>query len=104
MAFDRKGERGGEQGDDGDRRPGAKRPSPPSTRPRSQSAAATERTRIASAAIVPSPGSRAVAQQIAQSSANPTAGASQDQRLAPQSASAACPIASEAPQTARTAA
>jgi hypothetical protein len=47
----------------------------------------------------PCPGSRTVPQQIAQSRASPTAGESHDQRLTPQSAIAACPIANEEAQT-----
>jgi hypothetical protein len=57
-----------------------------------------------SAEITPSPGSRTVPQQIAQSSASPTAGESQDHPLPPQSPIAACPTASEDAQIASTAA
>ena len=53
---------------------------------------------------MPSPGSRTVAQQTAQSSASPTAGESHDQRRAPQRAIAAWPIASDDAHTASTAA
>src|ERR1041384_4488361 len=54
--------------------------------------------------VIPLPGRRTVPQQTAQSSANPTAGESHDQCRAPQSAMAACPIASEEPHTASAAA
>ena len=77
---------------------------PPSTRPRRKSTAATVSSSTAIAEIVPCPGSRTVPQQTAQSSASPTAGDSQDHRRRPQSAIAACPIASEAAHTASTAA
>ncbi len=77
---------------------------PPSSRPRRWIAAATASTKITIAETTPCPGIRTVAQQIAQTKARPTAGESQDQRLTPQSAIAACPRASEAAQTASTAA
>ena len=60
--------------------------------------------RARTAETAPSPGIRTVAQHTTQSSASPTAGASQDQRRPPQSPIAACPIASEAAQIASTAA
>ena len=59
---------------------------------------------MTTAEAVPCPGKRTVAQQIAQSSPKPTAGASQDHRLIPQRPKAACPNASDAPHTASTAA
>jgi len=58
----------------------------------------------ATAEMTPSPGSLTVAQQIAETSARPTAGASQFQRSTPHSASAAWPIASDEPPIANTAA
>ncbi len=56
------------------------------------------------AETTPSPGSRTVPQQIAQSSASPTAGESHDQPRPPQSPTAAWPIASDDAQIATTAA
>jgi hypothetical protein len=47
---------------------------------------------------------RTVPHETAQTNASPTAGASHDQRRAPQSAIAACPTAGEAAQIANTAA
>jgi hypothetical protein len=61
----------------------------------------SDATSTAIAAALPSPGSSTVAQQSASSSAKPTGGASHDQLRLPQSAMAACPISSEAMQTAR---
>jgi len=61
-------------------------------------------TKTTTADTTPSPGSRTVPQQTAQSSANPTAGESHDQVRAPQSPIAACPIASDETQIAATAA
>ncbi len=61
----------------------------PSTRPRRKAAEATTRTRTTTAETTPSPGIRTVAQQTAQSSASPTAGASHDHWRRPQSAIAA---------------
>jgi len=55
---------------------------------------------MATADTTPSPGIRTVAQQAAQSNANPTAGDSQDHSRLPQSPIAAWPIASDAPLTA----
>ena len=66
--------------------------------------AATVSTSTATAETTPSPGSRTVPQQRAQSSASPTAGASHDQRRPPHSSTAACPTASDETQIAATAA
>ena len=73
----------------------------PSTRFHRYASEAITATSTASAEIVPSPGSRTVAQQSAASSASPIAGALHDQRRRPQIASPAWPIASEAMLTAR---
>jgi len=74
----------------------------PSTRPRRNASEAIVSTTTVIAEITPSPGSRIVAQQSAVTSASPVAGASQDQRRHPHTAMAACPIASDAAQTAIT--
>ena len=105
MAFGDERQRGRGKRQERDRRAGTQRlpPSlepPPEVGDRSRPPEAATTT----AETAPCPGRRTVPQQTAQSKASPTAGASHDQRRTPQSAIAAWPIASEAAQTASTAA